>query len=387
MPLSRALLVAFFLAAPLALVLAEDKPPKPRTPSKGEQRKIDSDRKNKLKLREQKAKQNAKANEELGKKIGAALEKFKDKGLIGSVLAAKDGKVIFKQGYGMADKDAKRANAPDTIYDIGSVTKLFTAAGVLKLEQQGKLSLEDKLSKFFKYVPADKAGITLTQLLSHTGGISRMYEMAGVDLEDREAVMRDLFGIALTSKPGEKFEYSNANYYIAGAVIEVVTAGKYEDYMMKEIITPAGMKDSGFCSASSLDDKRSAMRYEKGEKKGDVTNWGFTWGQRGCGYLCATAEDMWRFSEAIDWTDMLDQVAKDKWFKVVREGYSLGWFIPDEAGKPKKQWHGGAAPGARCYFARFPEQDAMYVLFLNDIEPEKRVELDIAAAVEAVFIG
>jgi CubicO group peptidase (beta-lactamase class C family) len=385
MRLLSLIVLALGIVLPASVTIAKEEP---RKPSAAEQRKQSKERRAKLKQRAQRAKQNAKANEALGKKIGETLDPWKDKGLCGSVLVARDGVVIFKQGYGMADRENKRANAPDTVYDIGSVTKLFTAAGILKLEMQGKLSLDDKLEKFFKFAPADKKGITLTQLLSHTSGMAREYDFEGItDAQDRDACTRHMLSFPLSSQPGSKFEYSNANYFVAGAVIEVASGVKYEDYMMKEIITPAGMKDSGFCSGPSLDDKRGAMRYENGEKKGDVTNWPFTWGQRGCGYLCATPEDMWRFSEAIDWSDVLDQSAKDKWFKVVRDGYSLGWFVPDEPGMPAKQWHGGAAPGARCYFARFPEHDAMYVLFLNDIDPAKRTELEIAAAIESVLVG
>jgi CubicO group peptidase (beta-lactamase class C family) len=379
-----AAMIALALVAPVTM-LAENEP---RTPTRAEKRRIEKERKAKLKQREQRAKANRKANEALGEKIEAGLETWKDKGLCGSVLVAKDGVVIFKKGYGMADRENKRENAPDTLFDIGSVTKMFTAAGILKLEMQGKLSLEDKLGKFFPFAPEDKKDITLTQLLSQTGGIARMYDFEGVkDAQDSDEVVKHLMSFPCTSKPGEKFEYSNANYFIAGAVIEVASGKKYEEYMQKEIVEAAGMKSSGFCSGDNLDDKRSAMRYENGEKKGDVTNWGFSWGQRGAGYLVASVEDMFAFSEAIDWSDFLDQEAKDKWFKVAKEPYALGWFIEKTEDGTKVQHHGGAAPGARAMLKRYPEKDIMFVLLLNSFEGQARPELEISNAIEKLLLA
>jgi CubicO group peptidase (beta-lactamase class C family) len=379
-----AAMIALALFAPVTM-LAENEP---RTPTRADKRRIEKERKAKLKQREQRAKANRKVNEALGEKLEAELEKWKDKGLCGSVLVAKDGVVVFKKGYGMADRENKRENAPDTLFDIGSVTKLFTAAGILKLEMQGKLSLEDKLGKFFSFAPADKKDITLTQLLSQTGGIAREYTFDGVqNYQDRDEVMNHLMSFPCTSKPGEKFEYSNANYFIAGAVIEVASGKKYEEYMQKEIVEAAGMKSSGFCSGDNLDDKNSAMRYEDGVKKGDVTNWGFSWGQRGAGYLVASVEDMFHFSEATDWGDFLDQEAKDKWFKVVKEPYSLGWFHRKAEDGTKVQHHGGAAPGARAMFKRYPEKDMMFVLLVNSIEGQSRPEEEISSAIEKVLLA
>lgn len=312
------------------------------------------------------------------------MDGYKERGFSGSVLVAKDGKALLKKGYAMADREAKRANAPDTLFDIGSVTKTFTAAGILRLEQDGKLRLDDTLGKFFPNAPADKKPITLTQLLSHSGGISRMYDNEHFDYESRDNTVKGLLSIPLTSKPGEKYEYSNTNYFIAAAIIEVASGESYETYMQKNILEASGMKDSGFCSGEKLDDKRSAMRYEDGQNKGSVTDWPFTWGQKGCGYMVSTVEDMWRFSEAIEWNDFIDAKAKELWFTVQKENYAFGWSILDTDGK-KTQCHAGAAPGARAYFARLPEIDAMFVLLLNSCGQGSLLEFDIAREITALL--
>ncbi|MBK8205623.1 MAG: beta-lactamase family protein [Planctomycetes bacterium] len=380
-----AFVFALLCMAVLPALAKKEAANEPRKPSAAEKRKLDKQRKDSLKEREQRAKKNKKANEALGKKVEAVMDAWKDKGFEGAVLVAKDGQPIFKKGYAMADREGKRANAPDTLYDIGSVTKLFTAAGVLRLEQDGKLKLSDTLGKFFAFAPSDKKGITLTQLLSHTSGLSRMYDDE-IDFMSRDNTVKGLLGIKLSSEPGTQFEYSNTNYYIAGAVIEVASGGTYEDYMMKHIIEPAGMKDSAFSSSEKLDDKRTAMRYEDGKLRGDVTNWPFTWGQRGCGYLVSTVEDMQRFSDAIDYGDFLDEEARRKWFSIQKETYALGWFC-EERDKRKVQYHGGASPGAWAYFCRYPDDDVMFVFFLNVSETGKRIDLDVARDLETALFG
>lgn len=382
---TRFVIAIFLLAGILVPALAKDEPKaEPRKTSKADLRKIDTERKVRLKEREQRAKANAKSHEALTKKLEALMDGYKERGFSGSVLVAKDGKALLKKGYAMADREAKRANAPDTLFDIGSVTKTFTAAGILRLEQDGKLRLDDTLGKFFPNAPADKKPITLTQLLSHSGGISRMYDNEHFDYESRDNTVKGLLSIPLTSKPGEKYEYSNTNYFIAAAIIEVASGESYETYMQKNILEASGMKDSGFCSGEKLDDKRSAMRYEDGQNKGSVTDWPFTWGQKGCGYMVSTVEDMWRFSEAIEWNDFIDAKAKELWFTVQKENYAFGWSILDTDGK-KTQCHAGAAPGARAYFARLPEIDAMFVLLLNSCGQGSLLEFDIAREITALL--
>lgn len=385
MAAARLVIVVCVFVLILSPAGAKDEPKAaPRKTSKAEQQVIDAERKARLKVREQRAKANAKLHEALTKKLETLMDAYEGRGLSGSVLVAKDGKVLLKKGYGMADRQSKRANAPETLFDLGSVTKTFTAAGVLRLEQDGKLSLDDTLGKFFPNAPAEKHPITLTQLLSHSGGISPMYENEHFDFASRDNTIKRLLSIPLTSKPGEKYEYSNTNYFIAAAVIEIASGESYETYMQKHILEAAGMKDSGFCSGEKLDKKRGAMRYEDGQLIGSVADWPFTWGQKGCGYMVSSVEDMWRFSEAIEWGDFIDATAKTRWFTVQKGSYALGWCILDADGK-KTQCHSGAAPGARSYFARLPEEDAMFVLLINACERGNLQEFAIAREITALL--
>lgn len=354
--------------------------------SKSEKRELKKARDQIVKDRKAALKKDKKANEELADKLKLLMQGWDDKGFDGAVLVAKHGEVIFKGGYGMADREAKRENTPDTLYDIGSVTKLFTAAGILRLEQDGKLKLDDTIGKHITYAPEDKKGITIRQLLSHTSGLAREYDPSDLDAFNRDITIKSLLSIPLKSEPGTAHEYSNTNYFVAGAIIEFVTKGKYEDFMMKHIIEAAGMEDSAFCSNDKLDDARTAMRYADGENVGTVTDWPFTWGQRGCGYLVSTVEDMWKFSEAIELGDFIDEQAKKSWFEVQKDGYALGWYVQERNGR-KVQWHGGASPGAWAHFRRYPDDDVMFVFFLNTSEREKRVDWDLAEDIERTIFN
>lgn len=380
------MLIAAVLAFVVAPALAKDDArPQPRVTGKAELRKLEKERKDKLKEREQRAKKNAKANAELGKKLEAVMERWKDKGFEGALLVAKDGKPVLRKGYGMADREAKRANAPETLYDIGSITKMFTAAAVLRLEQDGKLALQDTVGKWFPFAPEDKKAITLKQLLSHSSGLSMMYDEE-VDGQSRDNTVKGLLGIKLSTPPGTQFEYSNANYYIAGAVVEVASGMKYEDYMYKHVIDALGLKGSAFCGSDRLDDRRTAMRYEDGKLRGNVTDWPYSWHQRGVGYLVMTVDEMQKFSDAVEYSDFLDEEGKRRWLEVVLEPYALGWFVETRKGR-KVQYHGGASPGAWAYFARYPDDDIMYVFFGNTSEQGKRMDLELAADIEAAIFG
>jgi CubicO group peptidase (beta-lactamase class C family) len=381
------LLMVALIGLMLMPALARDEAkPEPRKLSKTEQRKLDKERNQRRKERKAALKKDKKANKALAEKLETLMDGWDAKGFDGAVLVAKHGEVIFKGGYGMADREAKRANATDTLYDIGSVTKLFTAAGVLRLEQDGKLKLDDTIGKHITFAPEDKKGITIKQLLSHTSGLAREYDPQHLDAFNRDITVKGLLSIPLKSEPGTAHEYSNANYYIAAAIIEFVTNSKYEDYMMKHVIEATDMKDSAFCSDEKLDDKRSAMRYQDGKKTGNVTDWPFTWGQRGCGYLVSTVEDMWKFSEAIDFGDFIDEEAKKSWFEVQKDNYALGWYVQERNGR-KVQWHGGASSGAWAHFARYPDDDVMFVFLINIAEQGKRIDIDLAEDIETTIFG
>ncbi len=164
----------------------------------------------------------------LGERIDTYLSRIAPFGFSGSALVADRGTMLLQEGYGLANRAQGIPNTADTIFSIGSITKQFTAAAIMKLEMRGYLRTSDSISEFFAAVPGDKAGITLHQVLTHTAGLLNYtgedYEMAG-----RDETVLQILQSALTFPPGSDFGYSNAGYTLLAAVIEQVTRRSYEE--------------------------------------------------------------------------------------------------------------------------------------------------------------
>ena len=181
----------------------------------------------------------------LGAKLDRQMRQLTEKGFSGVLLVAKDGQIVLDKGYGLANKENKTPYTAETVFTVGSITKQFTGAAILKLEMQGKLRTRDKISKYFKDVPPDKTDITLHQLLTHSAGFIHALG------DDYERLTRDeVIKRALASKqryvPGAKHEYSNVGYSLLGVIIEMVTGGSYERFLHDNLFKPAGMTKTGY---------------------------------------------------------------------------------------------------------------------------------------------
>ena len=184
-----------------------------------------------------------------GKLIDTYLSKLADeKNFSGGLLIVKDGKKIFCKGYGWASKEKQIPFTPTTLASIGSITKAFTAAAVMKLVEQHKLSVDDPLKKFFPSIPADKAAITIHQLLTHSSGFHEFLKQDGGDYEKIEtaAFLKRAFEEPLAFKPGEKAVYTNVGMSILGIIIEQVSGIDYEQFLKKELFEPLGIKNIGY---------------------------------------------------------------------------------------------------------------------------------------------
>jgi len=172
----------------------------------------------------------------------------KNKSFSGSMLVLKNDKELLKESYGWADQAHKIKMTNATLISIGSITKSFTAVGILKLVELQKLSLKDNLLTFFKDVPPDKAHITVHQLLAHSSGIIEFTEGDGGDYEkiETEAFLKKVFRQPLAFEPGTKGVYSNVNYSLLGIIIEQVSGMSYEQYLKQFILQPVGIKQIGY---------------------------------------------------------------------------------------------------------------------------------------------
>lgn len=182
----------------------------------------------------------------------------------GSVLVAENDKVIFKKGYGSANMEWKIPNAVDTKFRIGSVTKQFTATLILLLEQEGKINLQEKISKYLPWYRKDSGDkITIEHLLKHTSGIPNytvradvMNDIAIHDYSPKEIAEKFCSGDP-EFEPGTKFKYNNSAYFLLGVIVEEITKKPYAENLKEKIFEPLKMKNSGIDSPKALLENRA----------------------------------------------------------------------------------------------------------------------------------
>jgi len=173
-----------------------------------------------------------------------SLEKYMDaqmkiKGFNGVVLVAKQNKIVLKKAYGFADREWNVSNTADTKFRIGSITKQFTAASILQLAEQGKLNLDDKLSKYFPDFPKGDS-VSIHMLLTHTSGIANYTAQAQFESLATLTLSKDSMLAFIRSKPysfspGTKYQYSNSGYFLLGCIIEKLSGQSYADYVQQNV--------------------------------------------------------------------------------------------------------------------------------------------------------
>jgi len=314
-------------------------------------------------------------------KIDAFMTQLSADGFSGSVLVAYKGKV-YKKGFGLADREQKIPVTSSTILETGSVTKQFTGAAILKLEMMGKLSVTDPINKYLKNVPADKSGITIHHLLTHSSGIIPNI------VDDYTPITRDEYiqkamQAPLSFRPGTSYDYANAGYSLLAAIIEIITGDKYETFLNKNLFEPAGMKNTGY-QIPAWDKKNVAVGY-RGERAWGRPNekpWaadGPYWNLRGNGGILSNVEDMYKWHLALVGDKILSKEAKAKYYtRHIEEGqgggsyYGYGWAIFPT---PRNTWlitHNGGNGILFCDFLRYLDEDVTIIVMCNALQPQFR---------------
>ncbi len=296
--------------------------------------------------------------------------------LNGAALVAKDGVVLLRKGYGQADFEWGVPATPDTRFRIGSITKQFTAALVLQFVEEGKLSLDTKVSEVLPDYRRDTGSrITVRHLLRHTSGLPNYSEEPGCVAATRDSA----FGVEefvsrfcagdLEFEPGTKFRYSNTGYYLLGAVIEKVTGKPFDAVLRECILEPCGMLASGLDTLAALVPKRAAgyLRTPAGLANAPAYDVPLFYAAGG---MHATAEDLFRWDQALLGDQVLEAASKDTMFAAGLGGYGCGWFVkqaPIGPGRvPRTSLsHGGGLPGFNALIRRIPE-DHIVVILLNN---------------------
>lgn len=297
-------------------------------------------------------------------------------GLSGGVLIEKNGEIILGKGYGWANRDSKELNDVHTVFNIGSISKQFTATAILKLNEMNKLQLSDTLGKFFPNVPRDKSEITVHQLLSHTAGFKRVV-VERTEHPKRDEYVNTVLGHPLMSRPGEKYAYSNTAYSLLAVIIEKASNLSYEQFLRKQLWLPAGMKNTGFV-LPNWSRKDWAYAY-KSKFLIQSPNFGWdsdgpTWPVRGPGEVLSTLEDIYKWNNALAGELIVSASRKEKLFSpqvTIDEeaSYGYGWVIDETPRKTKRISHDGTNGFYFANLNRYVDEGVLVVNYTNELSP------------------
>jgi CubicO group peptidase (beta-lactamase class C family) len=290
-----------------------------------------------------------------------------------SVLVARDGKILFEKGYGLADIEHHVPVTPETRFRIGSITKQFTAAAILKLQEQGKLSVEDTLSKYFPDYPRG-GEVKLRHLLTHTSGIHSYTSKPGfMDSVTKpitsEALINSFKNDPFDFDPGKKWSYCNSGFFLLGCIVEKVSGDSYEDFLRKNFFEPLGMRNTGVHHSDAME--HAALGYDGSPKR--AVNWDMTWAG-GAGALYSMVGDLFRWNEAVFHGNVLSEASLKAAFKPVKTadtneenakaGYGYGWAISEFRGA-REISHGGGLNGFTSHLLRLPGKNFTAVVLMN----------------------
>lgn len=290
-------------------------------------------------------------------------------GFSGGLQLTQKGRTVISEGYGMADRGRGVPITPDTIFDIGSVSKQFTGAAILRLEEMGELSVDDSISKHLPAVPADKQAITIHHLLTHSAGFPH-------DVGDnqtnraRDEAVRQMLAAELRFEPGTKHAYTNVGYALLAAIVERASGKSYERFLRDELWLPLGMTRTGMvlggldraqvAEGYMFDGPLPPNRYRTPDRDGA------SWLVRGAGYILSTLNDMERWSEALRTGRILSDASRRKLFRPhIRENdktpsyYGYGWALFSNRDGSCRIAHDGSAGVHYAFLSFFPERDAV----------------------------
>jgi len=240
--------------------------------------------------------------------IEQVIESEVGRGFSGSVLLIRDGEVFLNKGYGLADRERKIPNTPDTIFALGSTPIDFTHVAILQLLDAGKLDLDDPVSRFFDDIPADKQAITINHLRTGRSGLPDFQSIPGVDVDPdhspltRGELVQRFRDAKLLFEPGTDSEHSHFAWSLLGAIVAAASGQSYESYIQDHVLDPAGMSSTGFYG-QEFPGETVAIGYgfKTWGKVNTPPQWGETsWLVMGSGGMVGTTGDLRRFHLAID---------------------------------------------------------------------------------------
>jgi D-alanyl-D-alanine carboxypeptidase len=296
------------------------------------------------------------------------------------IAVSDDGQIIYSGAFGLSDRESATAATPRSVLQIGSITKQFAAAAILRLAEHGDLTLDDSIEKFVpEYDPPGGVTITLRHLLTHTSGVRGLSPPEYTPLT-RAQFIKLVAGQPLEFAPGTKFSYSNSGYRLLGYAIESITGMSFADYVHREFALPLGLVDTGVCGTSNVPLPDGYGLFQ-------------TWTRIpaihmsvpfAAGSLCSTASDLVRWSHLLA-SGVVIQPASYATMTTPTllannsiEPYGLGQFLQKQLGRTAV-WHTGGIPGFQSSLVYFPNEDLAVAVIVNALPAPNGVSAHLIA--------
>jgi D-alanyl-D-alanine carboxypeptidase len=307
-------------------------------------------------------------------------------GVPGLSIAVSKGDLTFSRAYGLFDREAGIPARTDTVFSTGSLTKQFTAAAIVRLEDEGKLSVDDKARKFLPELDERFDAITIRHLLHHTSGVREyVTQLTSVtDPKTRQEILAMITGAAPLFPAGSRFDYSNSGYYLLGMIIERASAQTYEQYVHDTFFTPMGLRSTSFSGETAPPPRGYTVSPGGAVTLDSVADPSLLYAN---GSVCSTASDLVRWTTSLVASPLYTRMIGDR-FVSARPGadYGFGLIIDTFEGRVRV-WHDGGVPGFTSELVWFPEEKISVAVLMNlNDEHHDRVGEVADAIAQSLFV-
>lgn len=292
-----------------------------------------------------------------------------------SLAVVRGGAVVLARGYGLANLELNVRVTPESVFQIGSITKQFTATAVMMLAEEGKVGLDESISRYQEGLPAAWSGVTVRRLLNHTSGIKSFtslpdflarYAVWPTTLEHVVSLIADE---ALEFAPGAQYAYNNTGYYLLGHVIEKASGRPYASFLRERIFVPLKMNDTRVNVVKDVIPQRADGYGWEEDRWCHAPRVSMDW-VYSAGALVSTAPDLAKWDMALGHESLLPRSTWEGMWTPTRlndgtmAGYGFGWVVGETGGR-RTLSHGGGIPGFMSFMERCPEDDLAVIVLTN----------------------
>lgn len=321
------------------------------------------------------------------------MQVLEENGFVGSMRVEQKGKTLLSEGYGFSNISTGERNSAQTVFDSGSLSKQFTAAAIMHLQEQNLVDVFDTIGTYFESVPSDKQGITLHHLLTHSSGLPNyVYDGDFVLISKQEAVSRALMA-ELEFPVGEAYLYSDTGYGLLAAIVEKASGMSFTDYLEMHIFAPAGMDTTGFYNDAKWQDHAISTGYANEDDFGPVSSRpGPGWGLLGFGSVLTTTDDLYAWYRAIRKATILSRKSIEQMLtpyvpedESLDSYYGYGWVIADDPEFGRVIWHDGATDSQNAIFIMALDHQLFIAAMSNRLDFNPTIGEEVFYAIDAAF--